>query len=186
VSSFNQVLPNWILLLLQENDTQYKSVTRAFQHEFPTHKRQTPLCVDDDTSTDSPTLMKKHVSFSTVAVRDYDITIGDSPSVSSGIPLSLDWTFVDDTLSWIDDHEINRFGQRRRCFLLSAEQRRRKLMECFGVDGNRIRRTAHRRQAISGKCVGNKAVFIPIKKYRQGLGPSKRSASDDIAHLGEL
>ncbi|KAI2507217.1 hypothetical protein MHU86_7174 [Fragilaria crotonensis] len=130
--------------------------------------------------------MKKRVSFSTVIVRNYDITIGDSPSVSSGIPLSLDWTFVEDTPSSLDDHEINRFGQRRYCFLLSAEQRQRKLIECFGIDGNRIRRTAHRRQAIRGKGVGSTTVYIPVKKYLQDRNSSKRSASDDIVYSGGL
>ena len=128
--------------------------------------------------------MKKHVSFSTVAVRNHDITIGDSPSVSSGIPISLDWTFVEDAPSSVDDYEINRLGHRRRYFALSAEQRRRKLIECFNIDGNRIDSFAQRRQAICshhGKQQHRKVVFIPIKRYLHSLGPSRRSVTHDAA-----
>ena len=141
--------------------------------------------------------MKKHVSFSTVAVRNYDITIGDSPSVSSGIPLSLDWTFVEEAPSSLDEYECNRhlhhhqYRPRRTNFCLTADQRRQKLIECFGIDERTIHSYAQRRQAIRRRDYrqhhhlnkGRKAVFIPIKKYLllQGLGPSRRSVADDVA-----
>jgi len=45
------------------------------------------LAVKDDTN------LKKNVQFSTIHVREYDICLGDNPSVARGAPISLDWTY---------------------------------------------------------------------------------------------
>jgi hypothetical protein len=37
--------------------------------------------------------MSKSVSFSKLSVREYDISIGDNPSCSYGVPISLGWSF---------------------------------------------------------------------------------------------
>jgi hypothetical protein len=121
------------------------------------------------------TAMTKRVSFSTVSIRNYDITVGDSPSVSSGIPLSLDWVFVEETVVSLNEYESNR--SRRCTFLLSAEQRRHKLIEGFGIRIKHISQGAHRRQAIrqsshNGSKIIGKVVFLPVvTKNRRGLAP---------------
>ena len=119
--------------------------------------------------------MTKRVSFSTVAIRNYDITVGDSPSVSSGIPLTLDWKFVEETVVSLNEYESNR--SRRCTFQLSAEQRQHKNIECFGIRIKHISRGAHRRQAIrQSNRIGNKiigkVVFLPVvTNHRRGLAP---------------
>jgi len=37
--------------------------------------------------------MKRNVSFSHLQIREYAITLGDNPSVSSGPPVTLDWSY---------------------------------------------------------------------------------------------
>ena len=111
--------------------------------------------------------MTKRVSFSTVSIRIYHITVGDSPSVSSGIPLTLDWLFLEEVMMSLNEYESN-----RRCrftFLLSAVQRQQKLVDCFGIDIKRLSRSSRLRQAIRGSNkIASKVVFLPaIKKHRR-------------------
>lgn len=37
--------------------------------------------------------MSRNVSFSHLQVREYEVTLGDNPSVSSGAPVSLGWNY---------------------------------------------------------------------------------------------
>lgn len=50
--------------------------------------------------------LKSKVQFSTVQVRDYDITLGDHPYCDM-YPLSLDWTYTDILTTTTDDFEEN-------------------------------------------------------------------------------
>jgi hypothetical protein len=123
--------------------------------------------------------MTKRVSFSTVSIRNYDITVGDSPSVSSGIPLTLDWLFVEEAAMSLNEYESN-----RRCrftFLLSAEQRQQKLTECFGIDIKHVSRSSRRRRAIRrSNEIGSKVIFLPaIKKHRRSIAPVAPCVWDD-------
>lgn len=55
----------------------------------------------------------KSVTFSKVAIRDYSICPGDNPSVSRGVPLSLDWGYDQAKSHDINDFEDDREGCRR-------------------------------------------------------------------------
>ena len=53
-------------------------------------------------------LMTRNVSFSHLQVREYEVTLGDNPSVSSGVPLSLGWRYnPNERISKLDDDEID-------------------------------------------------------------------------------
>jgi len=51
----------------------------------------TPLAPSSN-SNSKPSLVR-NVSFSTLRVREYEVTLGDNPAVSSGAPLSLGWRY---------------------------------------------------------------------------------------------
>ena len=55
----------------------------------------------------------KSVRFSNVAIRDYSLCPGDNPSVSRGVPISLDWDYDEEHSYNINKFEDGRFGQRR-------------------------------------------------------------------------
>mmetsp|Transcript_17128 Transcript_17128/g.24103 ORF Transcript_17128/g.24103 Transcript_17128/m.24103 type:complete len:323 (+) Transcript_17128:258-1226(+) len=52
------------------------------------------------------------VNFQNVTIREYDVTLGDNPSVSYGPPLSLDWTYSENDSMCVNEYEGSR-NQRR-------------------------------------------------------------------------
>mmetsp|Transcript_28573 Transcript_28573/g.63538 ORF Transcript_28573/g.63538 Transcript_28573/m.63538 type:complete len:435 (+) Transcript_28573:85-1389(+) len=54
------------------------------------------------------------VSFHTVEVREYPITIGDNPSVIYGPPVAIDWDFDDRIEVGVDEFELCRSSEGRR------------------------------------------------------------------------
>ena len=57
--------------------------------------------------------LKKGVSFSMVRIREYPYVIGDSPSVSTGPPLSIGWESENTVEVTLDEHEHIRIPDRR-------------------------------------------------------------------------
>ena len=120
--------------------------------------------------------VSKSVSFSTVMIRNFDLTIGVSPRATVGIPLSLDWTFVEDLPISLEDYELNR-PPRRFNFLLTAAQRQHKLTHMFGIDV----KTVHRRSSISSSVVGRRrrAAIGYYRSSSSGTSSSSSSASNN-------
>lgn len=55
----------------------------------------------------------KAVRFSSVDVRDYSLCLGDNPSVSRGVPISLDWHYNEQRSVELDSYELDRSDSRR-------------------------------------------------------------------------
>lgn len=55
----------------------------------------------------------KSVRFSSVDVRDYSLCLGDNPSVTRGVPISLDWEYDEAQSYEIDTFERDRCDDRR-------------------------------------------------------------------------
>merc|ERR1712113_295839 len=49
---------------------------------------------------------RRSVSFSNVQVREYDLCLGDNPSVSTGAPVSLDWSYKSEASYPLDEYEF--------------------------------------------------------------------------------
>ena len=114
--------------------------------------------------------VSKSVSFSTVMIRNFDLTIGVSPRATVGIPLSLDWTFSEDLPISLEDYELNR-PPRRFNFLLTAAQRQHKLTHMFGIDV----KTVHRRSSISSSSSVGRRRRAAIGYYRSSSSSSSAS-----------
>jgi hypothetical protein len=86
-----------------------------------------------DLTIDSTSMsVQRRTSFATVSVREYDQTIGDSPSCLKGAPITLGWSFRERQNVQIDDYEKARqpYRRQRSDLVLGARERRVKLIEC--------------------------------------------------------
>ena len=73
--------------------------------------------------------MKRNVSFSHLQVREYAITLGDNPSVSSGPPVTLDWSYdPQEKTAPVDAFEAVRIRRPSSHLVLSDRQRSRMLV----------------------------------------------------------
>ena len=92
----------------------------------------------------------KKVSFSQISIRSFDLCIGDSPAVLTGVPISLDWTFIESPSLSIEEFEGTRSHVRRskQELKMSAVERRRKLIEGFGFSEKALNQRAVQRAII--------------------------------------
>ena len=71
-----------------------------------------------------PQPIKRNASFSHLQVRECDITLGDNPSVSSGLPTSLDWSCdPNERVASIEAFESVRIRRNSSDLILSDRQR---------------------------------------------------------------
>jgi hypothetical protein len=102
---------------------------------------------------------QKRVCFSEISIRTFNVCIGDSPSVSSGVPLTLDWSYCELPDITVDEFEGLRPERRTNDELkLSPEDRLKILLE-FGVSPAEIRTALRRTLLLRGK----------RSSFRQGL-----------------
>eukprot|EP00814_Leptocylindrus_danicus_P004896 CAMPEP_0116022308 /NCGR_PEP_ID=MMETSP0321-20121206/10910_1 /TAXON_ID=163516 /ORGANISM="Leptocylindrus danicus var. danicus, Strain B650" /LENGTH=258 /DNA_ID=CAMNT_0003493355 /DNA_START=96 /DNA_END=872 /DNA_ORIENTATION=- len=78
-------------------------------------------------STNSRVSVSSNVSFNKVQIREYPVTIGDNPSVSTGPPLSIGWDVQEEYHHDLDDYEDGR-GPRRETFQMIVPRKTREDM----------------------------------------------------------
>ena len=71
------------------------------------------ISVDDVVESNNNDNSNKSVRFSIVEVRDYSLCLGDNPSVSRGVPISLDWDYDTEHSHEFEVYESCRIVDRR-------------------------------------------------------------------------
>eukprot|EP00984_Skeletonema_dohrnii_P036717 scaffold38014_cov144-Skeletonema_dohrnii-CCMP3373.AAC.2 len=76
------------------SDTSNSKVTRgAASSSAVAYKNNTSSISSNNKNEEFKPIMTRNVSFSHLQVREYEVTLGDNPLVSSGVPLSLGWRY---------------------------------------------------------------------------------------------
>ena len=79
---------------------------------------------------------RRIVTFDVVQIREYELTIGDNPSVSSGAPISLSWCYYPECqIISLDEYESEReLSRRDKCEMRMPHNIRRDiLMDEWGI-----------------------------------------------------
>lgn len=128
--------------------------------------RETPLEImkDDNVRTTDLKItttepsVKKSISFSTVEIREYNIVIGDNPSVSRGAPVGLGWKYVSSSPINVDEYEFTRMSEGRlvtscgaRAGLMLTHLRRRSLLRYAGFTEEEIKEAAAEARRIKAQ-----------------------------------
>lgn len=96
---------------------------------------------EDDSSSDEDaetTVSRdsKKVSFSTLEIREYDVTLGDHPFCRDGLPMSLDWNY-NEVSTVLDVHPYEEVKAIRPAQKLDFKQRFYRLRHTLQEEGNR-------------------------------------------------
>lgn len=96
-----------------------------------------------------PRTVDRRCSFSTISVREYDQTLGDSLSCQEGPPIMLDWDYAEQKEVSIDKFENTRKNQRRRRseLVLGAAERRKVLV----MNGSTLMEIVHAERLVALK-----------------------------------
>jgi hypothetical protein len=100
------------------------------------------------------------VVFDRIKIREYERTLGDNPSCTSGPPISLGWTYLHSCDYPIDEYERNKTRRSKREFRLPAGRRTELLMqewECLEDDIRKACREATYVQYCREKAVLSRA-----------------------------
>ena len=81
---------------------------------------------------------RKTVRFSEIKVREYNRTVSDHPE-AVGVPIGLDWSYIENPATPLDDYERER-PARRRNLRLSSVTRKNLLINVFQIDEAEIHR----------------------------------------------
>lgn len=120
--------------------------------------------------------MKRNISFSTLEIREYNITIGDNPGGCQGPPVSLDWNYCPKSTvkMCIETYEEHR-GQRRAKheMYMSGSIRMWTLMKELGYSAREIRDASKAAESIRkdrAKSIKNKKIYDLQYKVGKLLG----------------
>mmetsp|Transcript_1108 Transcript_1108/g.1512 ORF Transcript_1108/g.1512 Transcript_1108/m.1512 type:complete len:257 (-) Transcript_1108:38-808(-) len=95
------------------------------------------------TSSSISSLTDRSVKFDKVIIREYDVTVGDNPSCSGGVPISLSYEYNPHHKEIsIDQYEDARIGQRCNAsgMRINMHVRQHRLMSIWGVPFSEIRK----------------------------------------------
>lgn len=123
------------------------------------------------------------VSFQNVTVRQYDVTIGDNPSVSYGTPVSLDWNYSEGVSLDLNEFESNRLGNRRsrREMHMNHYVRKNFLLHGCGYSAEEVKKAQKNANKIRNKREITKQLdssvipFGAIEELGQSIGRTIRS-----------
>jgi hypothetical protein len=124
------------------------------------------------------------VSFQNVIIREYDLTLGDNPSVSYGPPVSLDWNYSEEKAINLELYEGNR-PQRRSMRQMNINHYQRKhLLRMYGHTEEEIKQAKRDASKVSSQRAVTRQ-FLMFQKVEDVLESASRKAKRIIRGRGK-
>lgn len=81
---------------------------------------------------------KQGVTFDSITIRDYPMTVGDNPSVSSGPPLAIDWDHMHEVTLSLDSYEESKPLPRNGREMIVPRAKREQIFKDAGFSYNQL------------------------------------------------
>lgn len=82
---------------------------------------------------------KRSVSFNSLTVREYDLTLGDHPSSASGPPIQLDWDHKNESVVDLNTYEQERQPRKTRRQLKMSFEERERILQSKGYSMDELK-----------------------------------------------
>lgn len=107
----------------------------------PRSKSFTETGVKSCFKAENPVKPRYSVTFGVISIREYERTVGDNPSVTSGPPISIGWSYMPSFEAAVDEYETSRPCRRtKREFYLPSDLRKDLLLNEWGYSVEEVRR----------------------------------------------
>lgn len=88
---------------------------------------------------------KKELAFSSIAIREYPVLIGDNPSVGEGVPLTIGWNHEKELAYGLEDYENDHRSKPKSLVDMKfSEEERAEIAKNLGYSESKIERIARR------------------------------------------
>ncbi|GFH57582.1 hypothetical protein CTEN210_14058 [Chaetoceros tenuissimus] len=136
-------------------------------HSLSEHDRNS----QEDDASSKVNKDKKNVRFSTIEIRLFDRTIGDNPSCSDGVPITLDWNYTMLPAKDLQEYEDNRIPKRNKNHLaLTKITRKNQMHTHFGYSYKEIEKASKK--------------IEKVKKHREATKYLSRN-TERVQEIGE-
>ena len=110
----------------------------------------------------------RHVTFGSVTIRDYPMTLGDNPVCSYGPPVQLDWTYELEDEVAVDEYEKSRPIRRRVHQMVLSHCERCDILTHAGFSSDEIRR-AQRECAFVKRQRSKTHILKPANQVQEAI-----------------
>jgi hypothetical protein len=126
------------------------------------------------TNTTSATARKsRKVSFRSIEIRYYQMTMGDNPACSIGPPVQLDWHWDHEEMHDVDIYEVERRPRRKVRHLVLSYYRRKQVLMSAGFDESQ-QKAAERQIGKLKRQRKTTGLLLPIQKMEEVVQSASR------------
>lgn len=142
-------------------------------------KKNSSLCSITELEPSTPTLssenskMKRNVSFTSLDVREYDMTLGDHPNVSYGPPVTLSWEYSQYDSICLDEYEAIRGRRRKKQNMRLSYIHRKDMLKQAGFTSDDIKEATKTAKRVQAKRNATK-TFLPYYHVEKGIESAGR------------
>ena len=116
---------------------------------------------------------RREVSFNSIEIRHYQMTLGDNPACSIGAPVQLAWEWDDEERHDLDIYEVERRPRRKLRHLVLSYYRRKDILMAAGFDENH-QKSVERQIGKLKRQRKTTGFFLPMQKMEEAMQSAGR------------
>jgi hypothetical protein len=148
---------------------QTRGILRNTTNVMTNHHNHCQPEFDESSGSKVSTKSSTSVSFESITIREYAVTIGDNPSCSSGAPISIDWSYNEKATVPIEDYEKYKPPRREKSELKMPSEIRNNILQEWDYSLSRILMASTEAQNVRNQRSKSAQTFTQRQIVRNGI-----------------